>query len=248
MIETKNKRLKNKVCIVTGASSGIGFGIASKYLKEGAKVIATYNQNLNGAKKLKKKFGCEIIKLDVRNKKKIFDTFKSIKKKYKKIDILVNNAGVNKTNDFDKLSEKDWNYVIDVNLKGVFFCCQAACKFLEKKGKVINIGSLSGEYGGPRTPSYAAAKAGVMSLTHCLARFLGKKSISVNCLSPGVIANKFTEKTMSKDVKKIVKNLILLNRLGKVDDLLGAAVFLASDDANYITGQTISVNGGAWVR
>ena len=160
----------------------------------------------------------------------------------------MNNAGVNKTNDFDKLSEKDWDYDLDVNLKGVFLCCQAACKFMSNGSKIINIGSLSGEYGGPRTPSYAAAKAGVMSMTHCLARFLGKKKICVNCLSPGVIGNEFTAKTMSKDVKKIVNNLILLKRFGKIEDLVGTAVFLASEDANYITGQTISVNGGAWVR
>ena len=115
-------------------------------------------------------------------------------------------------------------------------------------GKIINIGSLSGEYGGPRTPSYAAAKAGVMSLTHCLARFVGKKKINVNCISPGVIDNEFTSKTMSKNVKGIVKNLLLIPRLGKLDDLTGAAIFLASNESDYITGQTISINGGAWVR
>lgn len=174
--------------------------------------------------------------------------FQKINKSYGKIDILVNNAGTNITNDFDKLSEKDWDKVIDVNLKGVFLCCQQVIKYMPKNSKIINIGSLSGEYGGPRTPSYAAAKAGVMSLTHNLARFLGKRFINVNCISPGVINNDFTEKTMSKDVRKIVNNLLLIPRLGKFDDLIGMAVLLASDESNYITGQTISINGGAWVR
>ncbi len=160
----------------------------------------------------------------------------------------MNNAGTNKTNDFDKLSEKDWDIVVDVNLKGVFLCSQEVIKYMPNGGRIINIGSLSGEYGGPRTPSYAAAKAGVMSLTHNLARFLGKRFINVNCISPGVINNDFTEKTMSKDVRKIVDNLLLIPRLGKFDDLTGMAVLLASDESNYITGQTISINGGAWVR
>ena len=115
-------------------------------------------------------------------------------------------------------------------------------------GKIINIGSLSGEYGGPRTPSYAAAKAGVMSLTHCLARFVGKRKINVNCISPGVIDNEFTDKTMSKNVKGIIKSLLLIPRLGNLSDLTGAAVFLASKESDYVTGQTISINGGAWVR
>ena len=121
------------------------------------------------------------------------------------IDILVNNAGVNKTNDFDKLTEEEWDLVLDVDLKGVFLCCQQVLEYINDGGKIINIGSLSGEYGGPRTPSYAAAKAGVMSLTHCLARFLGVRNINVNCLSPGVIANEFTEETMSPEVKEKLK-------------------------------------------
>ena len=181
-------------------------------------------------------------------KKQVVKVFSLIKKKFKKIDVLVNNAGVNKTNDFDKLSEKDWDLVLNVNLKGVFFCSQEVLKSMPNGGKIINIGSLSGEYGGPRTPSYAAAKAGVMSLTHCLARFVGKRKINVNCISPGVIDNDFTDKTMSKNVKGIVKNLLLIPRLGKLSDLTGAAVFLASKESDYVTGQTISINGGAWVR
>ena len=119
---------------------------------------------------------------------------------------------------------------------------------MKAKGKIINIGSLSGEYGGPRTPSYAAAKAGVMSLTHCLARFLGHKGINVNCLSPGVIANDFTEKTMSKKVKKFAKSMLLIKRFGKLEDLNGMAIYLASNESDYVTGQTFSINGGAWVR
>lgn len=241
-------RLKNKVCVITGSSRGIGKKIAESFYAEGAKVIITYNKNKLEAKKLSKKFKSSFYKLDVSKKKQVVKVFSQIKKKFKKIDVLVNNAGVNKTNDFDKLSEKDWDLVLNVNLKGVFFCSQEVLKSMPNGGKIINIGSLSGEYGGPRTPSYAAAKAGVMSLTHCLARFVGKRKINVNCISPGVIDNDFTDKTMSKNVKGIVKNLLLIPRLGKLSDLTGAAVFLASRESDYVTGQTISINGGAWVR
>lgn len=241
-------RLKNKVCVITGSSRGIGKKIAESFHAEGAEVIITYNKNKLEAKKLSKKLKSSFYKLDVSKKKQVIKVFSLIKKKFKKIDVLVNNAGVNKTNDFDKLTEKDWDLVLNVNLKGVFFCCQEVLKSMPNGGKIINIGSLSGEYGGPRTPSYAAAKAGVMSLTHCLARFVGKKKINVNCISPGVIDNEFTDKTMSKNVKGIVKNLLLIPRLGKLSDLTGAAVFLASKESDYVTGQTISINGGAWVR
>ena len=207
-------RLKNKVCVITGSSSGIGKKIAESFYAEGAKVIITYNKNKLEAKKLSKNLNSSFYKLDV----------------------------------FDKLSEKDWDLVLNVNLKGVFFCCQEVLKSMPNGGKIINIGSLSGEYGGPRTPSYAAAKAGVMSLTHCLARFVGKRKINVNCISPGVIDNEFTDKTMSKNVKGIIKSLLLIPRLGNLSDLTGAAVFLASKESDYVTGQTISINGGAWVR
>lgn len=242
-------RLKNKICLITGSSRGIGKHIAKAYAKEGAKVIITYKKNRNEAYNTSKEiFTKDVFKMDVTKRESIKKTFKKVFKKYGKIDVLVNNAGVNKTNDFDKLSEKDWDYVLDTNLKGVFMCCQEILKFMPDKGKIVNIGSLSGEYGGPRTPSYAAAKAGVMALTHCLARFVGKRKINVNCLSPGIIANEFTAKTMAKSVRKTLDNLLLIKRPGNYKDLVGAAIFLASSEANYITGQTISVNGGAWVR
>ena len=242
-------KLKNKICLITGSSKGIGAKIAEAYSKEGAKVIITYNKNKKLAQKLAKKINCVgVYKLDVQKSKNIKDVFKKIFQKNKKINILVNNAGVNATADFDKQTEKEWDYVIDVNLKGVFLCSREVIKYMPNDGRIINIGSLSGEYGGPRTPSYAAAKAGVMSLTHCLARFLGKKKICVNCISPGVIGNDFTQKTMAPKVKKMVKNLLLVPRLGNLRDLTGLATFLASDESSYITGQTISVNGGAWVR
>ena len=242
-------RLLNKVCIITGSSRGIGSYIAKAYAKEGAIVVVTYQSNKKKAEIIAKEIGSnECHKLEVNSRRSIRALYRKIYLKYKRIDVLVNNAGVNKTNDFNKQTEKEWDEVINTDLNGVFKCCQEALPYLKNGSKIINIGSLSGEYGGPRTPSYAAAKMAVMALTHNLARFLAPKNICVNCLSPGVISGEFTEKTMSKDVKKTALRLVLLKRFGKYEELNGAALYLASDESNYCTGQTISVNGGAWVR
>ncbi len=242
-------RLKNKVAIITGSSRGLGAAMAIRFAKEGATVVITYNSNKEEALKVAQDSNSEIVlKLDVRDRNSIKNAFRKVYKKYGKIDILVNNAGINRPADFDKQTEEEWNEVIDVNLTGVFRCCQEILPYISEGGKIINIGSLSGEYGGPRTPSYAVAKAGLMALTHNLARFLGKKNICVNTLSPGVIENEFTAKTMAPSVRETAMSLLLLKRFASYGDIVGVAVFLASDEASYITAQTISVNGGAWVR
>ena len=242
-------RLKDKVCVVTGSSRGIGKSIAQGYAKEGAKVVVTYVMNKDEALAVADEINSElVIKLDVRDRKSVKDMFKKVADHFGSIDVLVNNAGVNRTADFDKQTEEEWEEVIDVDLTGVFRCCQEVLPFINDGGRIINIGSLSGEYGGPRTPSYAAAKMGVMALTHCLARFLGPRNICVNCLSPGVIAGEFTEKTMSPDVKDTALSLMLIKRFARYEEMVGAAIFLASEDSSYFTAQTLSVNGGAWVR
>ena len=242
-------RLKDKVAIVTGSSRGLGAAIAEAYAKEGADVVITYNTSKDEAFKVAERVGSKlVVHLDVRNRQTIKEAFKKAYETFGRIDILVNNAGINRPADFDKQTEEEWSEVIDVNLTGVFRCCQEVLPYISDGGKIINIGSLSGEYGGPRTPSYAAAKMGVMALTHNLARFLGPRNICVNTLSPGVIANEFTEKTMAPQVREMAMSLLLIKRFATYDDMVGAAVFLASDEANYITAQTISVNGGAWVR
>lgn len=242
-------RLRDKVCVVTGSSRGIGEAIARGFASEGAKVVITYSTQKEKAEKVAKDIGAElVIQLDVRDRGGIKDAFKKIAGFYGKINVLVNNAGINRTADFDKQTEEEWDEVIDVNLTGVFRCCQEVLPFLTDHGRIINIGSLSGEYGGPRTPSYACAKMGVMALTHNLARFLGPRGICVNTLSPGVIANEFTEATMAPSVRSLIDSLLLIKRAGTYADLVGGAVFLASDESAYLTAQTLSINGGAWVR
>ena len=242
-------RLAGKLCLVTGSSRGIGSAIARAFADEGAQVVVTFATRRHEAESLATDIGAAAVhQLDVRNRRNIDAVFESVASEFGRIDVLVNNAGVNRTNDFDLLSEEDWDLVLDVDLKGVFLCCQAVLPFIPEGGRIINIGSLSGEYGGPRTPSYAAAKAGVMALTHNLARFLGPRNITVNCLSPGVIENEFTAETMAPEVREKAQSLLLLKRFGSTDDLTGAAVYLASDESSYMTAQTVSINGGAWVR
>ena len=242
-------RLKNKICVVTGSSRGIGAAIARGYAKEGATVVITYREKKKEALAVAKETGSELVlKMDIRDRASIRSAFKKVHKRYGRIDVLVNNAGTNRTNDFDKQTQEEWDEVIDVDLTGAFRCCQEALPYIPDCGRVINIGSLSGEYGGPRTPSYAAAKAGVMALTHNLARFLGPRNICVNTLSPGVIASEFTDRTMSPAVRKTALSLMLIKRFAKYEEMVGAAVFLASGESSYMTAQTLSVNGGAWVH
>ncbi|MCZ6596409.1 MAG: 3-oxoacyl-ACP reductase FabG [Planctomycetota bacterium] len=242
-------RLKDKVCVVTGSSRGIGAAIAKAYAREGAHVVVTYRQNREQAEEVARACGSELCQeLDVCSRESIRSCFAAVAERYGRVDVLVNNAGINITGDFDEISEEDWDAVVDTDLKGVFLCCQEVLPHLVDNGRVVNIGSLSGEYGGPRTPSYAAAKAGVMALTHCMARFVANRGITVNCLSPGVIDSELTEQTMPAFLKEKILPLILLGRFGRYDEVTEAAVFLASDGASYITAQTLSVNGGAWVR
>jgi len=243
------QRLKNKIAIITGSSSGIGEAIARAYTKEGAKVVITYCTKKEQAQKIAKDLNAELcLQLDVRSRSSIKTAFKTVANHYRHINILVNNAGINKTADFDKQTEEEWKQVLDVDLSGPFRCCQEILPYITDYGRIINIGSLSGEYGGPRTPSYACAKLGLTALTHNVARFLGHRNICVNTLSPGCIGNEFTEKTMSPDVKKTAFSLMLIKRFARVHEMVGAAIFLASDESSYMTAQTISINGGAWVR
>lgn len=242
-------RLENKVAIITGSSTGIGKAISIKFSNEGAKVVITYNTNKEKAERIAKELHSDLcLKLDVTDRNSIKSAFREANSEYGGIDILINNAGINFPADFDRQTEEEWNKVINVNLSGVFRCCQEILPYIKDNGRIINIGSLSGEYGGPRTPSYACSKMGLTALTHNLARFLGNRNICVNTLSPGVIESDLTEKTMSQRVHNIVDSLLLIKRYGNHDDIANAAVFLASDESSYITAQTISVNGGAWVR
>ncbi|NUQ75629.1 MAG: SDR family NAD(P)-dependent oxidoreductase [Polyangiaceae bacterium] len=198
--------LKGKTALVTGSTSGIGLGIARALAKEGANIVVNgfgEDRVIAGVEKELQALGVRTLYhgADMGKPAEIEDLIRTAERTFGRIDVLVNNAGVNVTGDFDQISDAQWDAVLDVDLKGVFVCCQEALPYLPQGGRVINVGSLSGEYGGPRTPSYAAAKAGVMALTHCLARFLGPRGITVNCLSPGVIDSELTDRSMPASLR-----------------------------------------------
>ena len=245
--------LKGKKAMITGASRGIGRTVAIKLAEAGADIAFTYKTSDIEANKTKaaiRSLGqeCLIYKADVRDRIAMAQIFGAMDSHWGSLDILVNNAGINIPTDFDKILDEDWDEILSVNLKGPFICTQMALSLLGKSGNasVINIGSVSGQYGGPRTAHYAASKAGLISLSQVIARFGANRGIRSNTIAAGIIASEMGSAGISApSVAKAAEN-ILLGRLGDFEDVALAAVFLASDDSKYITAQTINVNGGLY--
>jgi 3-oxoacyl-[acyl-carrier protein] reductase len=242
-------RFKDQVVMVTGSSRGIGRQIAQSFAEEGAIAIiidimaeaAEETKNELLAKGFKaESFGC-----DVTNLEKVQEIVTKILDKYKRVDILVNNAGITKDNLLLRMSENDWDAVINVNLRGTFVCTKALTKSMMKarKGKIINIASIIGIRGNAGQANYAATKAGVIGFTKSIARELAPRGITCNAIAPGYIQTAMTAKLDEKVREEMLKQ-IPLRTLGTPKDVAGACLFLASEDAGYITGQTIVVDGG----
>ena len=247
MAEKFNVKLEGKVALITGSSRGIGEAIAKEFSNEGASVIITYKKNKSLAEELNQKLkNSMIIQLDISNRQNIRNAIQNILKKHERIDILVNNAGINKPTDFEDVTDKDWDEILNTNLKGSFMISQEIFSIMKKQnyGRIINISSISGQYGGPRTVHYAVSKAGLITLGHCLARFGAPYNITCNNIAPGIISTEMTKDEIANVNSSEIFKKILLNRPGTTDELTGIAVFLASDDSSYITGQTINVDGG----
>lgn len=255
-------RIKDKVAIVTGGGSGMGKAIATRFASEGASVvIADVNENVvNATVSELTVAGYKAVgyKVDVSSREQLKDVMAAIVDKFGRIDILVNNAGVTRHRPFFELNDADWDFVLAVDLKGVFYCVQAAAPHMIRQGygKVLNISSISGTGasshhagGSPAgNSSYAAAKAGVIQLTKTLARELGPHGINVNSVAPGFVLTPMTGSSRSpKEVEEHIafrKSLAALNRTGKPEDIANAVLFLVSDEASFITGQTLQVDGG----
>lgn len=244
--------LKNKVILVTGGSKGIGSCIVEKFCNLGAKVIFTYANDKSHAENLcnhmkNSNLHVSCIKADVRCRDEISDLMDYIKDNYGYLDVLVNNAGINKPTDFDQIKDEDWDEILSVNLKGPFICSQEAINLMKKKGgSIINIGSVSGQYGGPRTAHYAASKAGLISLSQVIARFGAKYNIRSNTIAAGIIQSQMAESAISDPaVKKACENIIM-GRFGTYDEVADCVIFLASNESSYITAQTINLNGGLY--
>lgn len=239
--------LEGKVVLITGSSRGIGKTIAEVCGQNGATVIITYKKNRRLAEEVSKKIeNSLVLKLDVSSKKNIKTAIKRIVKKFNRIDILVNNAGINNPNDFENISEKEWNKILEINLKGPFLVSQEVFPIMKRQkfGRIINISSVSGQYGGPRTVHYAVSKAGLISLGHCLARFGAPYNITVNNVAPGIISTEMSKKVMRSNIGREILSKTLLKRAGDTLDVANLVVFLASKNSSYITGQTFNVNGG----
>ncbi|MEO0087774.1 MAG: 3-oxoacyl-ACP reductase family protein [candidate division WOR-3 bacterium] len=245
--------LTGKKALVTGASRGIGRGIALALAKQGAEVAVNYRSKAGEAERVVeeiKRIGREsfAVQADVSNKSEVERMFAEIKNRWGKLDILVNNAGIVEFVSFEEMTEEQWDKVLDTNLKGQFLCAQQAVKLMGRGGKIINIASIASGgvgIGFHQIAHYTASKGGVVALTENLALDLGPKGINVNAIAPGVIETDMTkgltadEKTKSGLLARIPKG-----RFGKPEDIGAVAVFLASDEADYITGTVIYVDGG----
>jgi len=243
-------KLKGKVALITGSGKGIGKAIALEFAEEGANVIVNYNKSKKEAEEVVreiKRIGSKAIsvKADVSKKDEIDKLIEISLKEFKKIDILVNNAGVISVAPLQNITEEEWSKTMDVNLKGSFLCSQAVSKIMmkQKSGKIINISSIYGSiFGGEYVIHYCVSKAGVANLTKSLAKALAPH-VKVNSISPGNIDTEMTRRAGDDFIKKVIEKTPL-KRLGKPEEIAKAAVFLASNDSDFITGQNIVVDGG----
>ena len=243
--------LKNAVALVTGGSAGIGYSIAKTLAESGARVAITGRDKAR-LEKAAKELGALGIQADVSKEADVERTYSEVLAKFGDLDILVNNAGVEKGADFWDVTEEDYDKVLDVNLKGVFFTTQAFVRRLrdaERPGRIVNISSVHEDMAFPHFSTYCASKGGLRMLTRNLAVELGPLNITINNIAPGAIATPINRSLLADKPKldALLRN-IPLNRLGATDDVAALAAFLASDEAGYITGSTYVVDGGLMVN
>ena len=242
-------RLKDKVSVITGGARGIGRAICLLFAQEGCDIVVA-DVNIPEAEKTASDIQAlgrraQALEMDVSNYVKVQEAFNKILDKFGKVDILVNNAGITKDGLILRMSEAEWDAVLSVNLKGAFNCIKAASRIMlkQRQGKIINIASIIGIIGNAGQANYSASKAGIIALTKTAARELASRNINVNAVAPGFIQTEMTDK-LSEELKTKMKQAIPLNTLGSPDDVAKACLFLAGDESNYITGQTLVVDGG----
>lgn len=244
------KRFENKIVLVTGAGRGIGASIAKRFASEGAEVIVNYSGNDEAAQKTVDEITAtggqaQKYKCSVNDSESVKVMIDEIIKEFGRIDILVNNAGITKDGLMLRMTDEDFDRVIDVNLKGTFNCTKYVLKYMlkQKSGKIINISSVVGLSGNAGQVNYSASKAGIIGITKSAAKELSSRGITVNAVAPGYVDTDMT-KVLSDNIRNEILKNIPLQRMGNVEDISNCVAFLASEDASYITGQVISVDGG----
>jgi 3-oxoacyl-[acyl-carrier protein] reductase len=247
---TDTSALKDRIAIVTGAGRGIGRAIALEFARRGAAVVVNYNKSAEAAEKLCAEVQgaggrAAVFQADVSDFKQAGDLVKFAVDTFGDLHILVNNAGITRDTLIMLMSEADWDSVLTTNLKSTFNCSKAAVKHMMRKryGRVINISSVAGQMGNPGQTNYAASKAGQIGFTKSLAREVASRNITVNALAPGFIDTEILE-AMSPETLEAMVKIVPLARKGKAEEVAYAAAFLASDEAGYITGQVLGVDGG----
>lgn len=243
-------QLVGKTAIITGSSRGIGKAIAFKLGQMGANIVLNGSSASEAISKTAEEFKTAGIKVvvtigDVRSIEDVEAMFKTAQDAFGSVDILVNNAGITKDKLLMRMSESDWDDVLDINLKGAFFCTKVASKIMmkQKSGKIINVTSVIGVMGNPSQANYAASKAGLIGLTKATAKELATRGVNCNAVAPGLIATEMTD-VLPENVKENYLNSIPQKRYGTPEDVANVVGFLVSEEANYITGQVIHIDGG----
>ena len=239
---------EGKKIIITGATGGIGNALVKKFISLNGKVLATGTKE-NKLNEIKKKFPeISIIKFDISNHSKIDEFIEKAVSELGGLDILINNAGINLDNLSLRMKDDEWKRVIDINLGSTFFLTKSSIKKMlkNKYGRIVNITSIVGHTGNLGQSNYSASKAGIIGMTKSLANEYAKKNITLNCVSPGFIQTSMTDK-INDSMKSILVSKIPMSKLGSGEDVANAVAFLSSDNASYITGETIHVNGGMYM-
>ena len=244
--------LSGKCAVVTGGSRGIGAAIALGLAEAGADVLLTYREKQDEAHAIADQIKAKgrralAVQMDVTHRLSVEEAANQARA-FGAISVLVNNAGINKPTDFDQVTDADWDMILDANLKGPFVVAQAFLPLLKDAGggAITHIGSVSGQYGGPRTAHYAASKAGLISLAQVIARFGAQHHVRSNVVSAGLIASEMAQAGMASAAVQRAAETIILKRMGRPEEVADAVVFLSSDAASYITAQTLNVNGGLY--
>jgi acetoacetyl-CoA reductase/3-oxoacyl-[acyl-carrier protein] reductase len=245
-------RPRNKLALVTGASRGIGNAIARALLARDYRVACGYHAHRAGAAALQREFSdAYAVAIDIRRRTSIQRAIAAAEKRFgASIDIVVNNAAIADEKPLAEISDADWDRMLETNLRGPFAVSQETLPAMTAKhwGRIVNIVSIGGQWGGMRQVHYAAAKAGLINFTHSLAKLYSRDGITANAVSPGLVATDMTQKELRSKAGQAKAAQIPVGRIGTAEDIAAAVVFLCSDEAGYITGHTLNVNGGLYLQ